>query len=378
MVTASSQLSVQPSAHQSVKPGAHLSVQPGAHYVHPELKGKDPLTISNNWTECQERPLTFYVPDLVNFAYDPLHNPTEADFTKWVQQWPAIPERLINDARAINVAHVLPSSLTTYPQQQFWQKVTLQLYLFDDLQEQLMSDESYKDLRKVFLANTRALATGQQMPFNILEVFGDKFPVMAERAVLSLVVQEDIMDDSRRLLSPKVMENIYANSEEAFVASNKEAQFWKRRLEPGFNVTLEEYIDVKRWSSGAALVLSWVVSEEELSMINLRNSFVQIISAGVAIDNDIFSYFMERAEDQENPFNLVRKHEREGQSELEALQSVMDLRNEQVKMLENMYLYVSEEHRPAVKKILYFYTGFLNYGLSNPRYSWSKAQESLQ
>ncbi|KAG0053516.1 hypothetical protein BGZ83_000933 [Gryganskiella cystojenkinii] len=361
-----------------VKAASHLTVQPGAHYVHMELKGKDPLSISNNWTECQEKPLTFYVPDIVNFAYDSLHSPTEADFMKWVQQWPAIPESLVKDMRAINVAAMLPSSLTTYPQQQFWHKVVFQIFLFDDLQEQLMSDESYKDLRKALLANTRALATGQQMPNNLLEVFGDMFPVMSERAVLSQVVLEEIMNDSQRLLSDKIMKNIYAISEETFVATNTEALFWKRRLEPRFNVTVEEYIDIKRWASGAVLVLAWVTSEEELPLINLHNSFVQIMGAGVAMDNDIISYFMERAEGQENPFNLVRKFEREGQSELKALQSVVDLRNEQVKTLESMYLGVPVEQQPAVRKILCFYTGFLSFGLSNPRYSWSKAPELFQ
>lgn len=359
-----------------VNASSHLSVQPGARYVHMELK--DPLSISNNWTECQEKPLTFYVPDIGNFAYDPLHSPTEADFINWVQQWPAIPESLVKDIQAINVAATLPSSLSTYPQQQFWQKVVFQIFLFDDLQEQLMSDESYKDLRKALLANTRALATGQQMPNNLVEVFGDKFPVMSERAVLSQVVLEEIMNDSRRLLSDNMMKNIYAIGEETFVASNMEALFWKRRLEPGFNVTIEEYIDIKRWGSGGALVLAWVASEEELPLINLHNSSVQIMSAGLAMDNDIISYFMERAEDQENPFNLVRKYEREGQSELRALQSVMDLRNEQVKTLESMYLSVSEEQQPAVRKILCFYTGFLSFGLSSPRYSWSKAPELFQ
>ncbi|KAF9308113.1 hypothetical protein BG003_011605 [Podila horticola] len=213
------------------------------------------------------------------------------------------------------------------------------------------------------------------MPFNFLEVFGDNFPVMVERAIQAQVVQEEMMDDARRLLSDKVMKNIYANGEEACIASSKEAQFWKRRLEPGFNVTVEEYIDVKHWAGGTALVLAWAISEEELPIINLRNPFVQIVSVGVTMDNDIVSYFKERAENQENPFNLVRKYQREGQSELDAFQSVIYLRNDQVKMLENMYLYVPEEQRPAVKKILYFHTGLLNYGFSSPHYSWSKAQE---
>ncbi|KAF9944675.1 hypothetical protein BGZ72_002115 [Mortierella alpina] len=354
---------------------SHLSVQPGACYMHVELKGKDPLSITNNWKECQEKPLTFYVPDLINFAYDPLHNPTEADFMIWVQKWPAIPERLVRDARAMNMAGILPLSLTTYPQQQFYQKLFLQLFWFDDLQEQLMSDESYKELRKAIHANARALATGQQMPFNIFEVFGSDFPVIAERACQAQVVQEHIMDDARRLLSDKLMKNIYENGEKAFVANSKEARFWKRRLEPGFNVTFEEYIDVKLWGCGGALILAFMISEEDLPTINLCNSFVQVMSACVAMDNDVFSFFKERSENQENPFNLVRKYVREGQSELEAFQSVMDLRNEQVKMLEKMYLYVPDEQRPAVKKILYYYTGYLNYSFTSPRYSWSKVEE---
>ncbi|CAO3569201.1 unnamed protein product [Mortierella alpina] len=170
----------------------------------------------------------------------------------------------------------------------------------------------------------------------------------------------------------EMMRNMYAIGEESFVASNAEAVFWKRRLEPGFNVTVEEYLDIKCWSSGATLVVAWLINDDDLPFINPQSSFVQIMGAGVAIDNDILSYFMERAQSQENPFNLVRKYERKGQSELEAFQSVMDLRNEQVKKLEIMYHGVSEDQQPAIRKILYFYTGFLNFGLSSPRYSWSE------
>ncbi|KAG0203377.1 hypothetical protein BGX28_004300 [Mortierella sp. GBA30] len=350
-----------------------LAAPPGARYVHPQLKGDNHVSYSNIWTECQENPLTFYVPDLANYSYNPAHNPAEADFLEWIKDKPYIPQHLIQVGLALNVDASFPKALTTYSQQLLLPKLFVQLYMFDDLMEELMSDDSLKDLRNAVKVNTAALSMGQKKPFDILATFGKEFPTLAERLVQVEDLQEDVQADIRRVLPEKVLKILFEFAELGFASIHREAPLWKRRLEPGFNVTFDQYVDVKRWGSFAAFFMTLLITEDDVPLINQRSAFVQIMATSMEVDNDIISYFKERDEGEENPCNLVRKHMREGQTELEALQTVTNLRNEQVKMMENMYVFVPEEMRLSTRKVICLQTGGLNYGFNSPRFGWSRA-----
>ncbi|KAG0196792.1 hypothetical protein BGX28_009747 [Mortierella sp. GBA30] len=133
-----------------------LSVPPGARHVHPQLKGNNHLAISNVWTECQEKSLIFYVSDIANFAYNPYHNPAEVYFLEWVKKRPYIPDHLVQLGLAVSVDGVVPKTLTTFAQKLLYLKIFVQLFMFDNLMEELMSDECFKNLRKAFASNSRA------------------------------------------------------------------------------------------------------------------------------------------------------------------------------------------------------------------------------
>ncbi|KAG0203376.1 hypothetical protein BGX28_004299 [Mortierella sp. GBA30] len=112
--------------------------------------------------------------------------------------------------------------------------------------EAFMSDECYKNLRKTFIANITAVAMGLERHFNILETFGEEFPMMVERIILTETIQDELQGDARRLLPDKVMRSAFDVAEQAFTSIIREAPFWKRRLEPCFNVTFDQFVDVKR------------------------------------------------------------------------------------------------------------------------------------
>ncbi|KAI1290872.1 hypothetical protein HDE_07935 [Halotydeus destructor] len=289
-----------------------------------------------------------------------------SELSDWLERFGIKSEKvdqLCENLANSGIVHI-PASIS-FEQRLVYTKYGIVIYVVDDIFETLcLSDES-KDMALAHARQVAALMRGE----DVSDLgFGQADSATAVAMIASAYkLTRGVVSEARRSCDAEVVNN-WLKANDIFQSK------WMRELScyaDGLaTASLDLYDDIKTYASGFLPVWVLCLDRQAAMTVTCEDPFLRLCSAAYLHMNDILSYFRERTELAEIPFNKIDIYIKEGKMESEAFQQCVSDFNMIMVTLITMFKYSVEEKKKPYESAMQFVVGATQYHLNIDRYGW--------
>ncbi|KAI1290873.1 hypothetical protein HDE_07936 [Halotydeus destructor] len=271
--------------------------------------------------------------------------------------------QLCKNISSCDIAHI-PAKIS-FQQRLAYVKDIVLVYIVDDIFEALCLSDQTKKMALAHAHRVGAIMCGRDVPN--LEFGQNDCPTAVAMVTTAYKVTRGVVSEARRFCEPEVVSNWFKANDIFQSNWNREMSCYASGLTAA---SLDLYDDIKTYGSGFLPVWALSLDRQDAMTVGSEDPFLRMCSAACLHMNDILSYFRERTELAEMPFNKIVIYMKHGKTETEAFKQCVQDFNFLMITLTTMYKYADQDKLKAYGIAMQFVIEAVNYHLNIERYGW--------